>query len=177
MAKQLAGRIAVVGLGNRNLSDDGIGEHALRVLKEYEPDGVHLISAGTSVMEVVQKLRGMDRVLVIDAVRGGGSPGTVYFIQNGNPTTRTYLSMHALGLRLALRMLPPRERPQNWMILGVEPARRDYGRELSPELRLLLPGIVRRTNRLIARWADEQAGHTVDATRSEQPFRQSFSMV
>ena len=64
-------RTAIVGIGNSLMQDEGVGVHVIRALADLSlPDGVALIDAGTS-SDVAFDLGGYDRVIVVDAARGG----------------------------------------------------------------------------------------------------------
>jgi hydrogenase maturation protease len=142
-------RIVIVGVGNVLLKDEGIGVHVVRALQEMSlasPKGeVEVVDGGTSP-GALDRAGGADKLIIVDAARGGGEPGTVYRFApdevSGEP--RLLTSLHDLGLLDSLRMMeslgnPPRDT----VIIGVEPAEVDWGLELTPILRGKLPDVVR----------------------------------
>lgn len=142
-------RIVIVGVGNVLLKDEGIGVHVVRALQEMglaSPGGeVEVVDGGTSP-GALDRAEGADKLIIVDAARGGGEPGTIYRFApdevSGEPKLLT--SLHDLGLLDSLRMMesvgnPPRET----VIIGVEPAEVDWGLELTPTLRRKLPDVVR----------------------------------
>jgi hydrogenase maturation protease len=72
---------AVLGFGNPVRSDDGIGPYVieqLRLLPELPPQ-VSLFDMGTSAFEVLFKVAGHERLIIVDAVLNTGEPaGTLY---------------------------------------------------------------------------------------------------
>ena len=69
----------ILGLGNLLLSDEGVGVHVARALAERElPPGVSVVEAGTAFLDVLSDIEKADRILLIDAMEGGGAPGSVY---------------------------------------------------------------------------------------------------
>ena len=128
-------RVLVVGVGNLLRRDDGFGPEVARRLDESAdlPAGVRVIETGIGGVALVQEL--MDRydaVLILDTVRRGGAPGTLYLLEPEIPDLQawtdaerhTFLAdLHqvepsgALTLAAALGVLPPTIR-----ILGCEPA-------------------------------------------------------
>ncbi len=69
--------IAVIGLGNILLGDDGFGPLVIEYLSagwEFSPR-VDLIDAGTPGLGLVTYLYKRDTVILVDAVTGSGSPG------------------------------------------------------------------------------------------------------
>lgn len=73
-------KILILGVGNILFRDEGIGVQALQWLQEHAefPENVTLIDGGTLGMGLMDALLGCNRVFVLDAVLGGGEPGSVY---------------------------------------------------------------------------------------------------
>ena len=72
--------ILVMGVGNPLMRDEGVGNVVIQRLEaEYRfPDRVRLMDAGTMGMGILNVFRGVDYVIVVDAVRDTGEgPGTV----------------------------------------------------------------------------------------------------
>jgi hydrogenase maturation protease len=95
-------QIAVIGIGNILMSDDGAGIFALRELEDRFdwPDYVELIDGGTKGLELLPFVEDKERILFIDAVNFGMEAGHVgelskeeipdYFV--------TKLSVHQIAL-------------------------------------------------------------------------------
>ena len=139
----------IVGVGNVLLKDEGIGVHVVRALKEMNLaclDGeVEVVDGGTSP-DAFDTAEGADKLIIVDAARGGGEPGTVYRFApdevSGEP--KFLASLHDLGLLDSLRMMEAvGDPPRDTVIIGVEPAEVDWGLELTPALRGKLPDVVR----------------------------------
>ena len=107
----------VIGLGNEHRGDDAFG---LVVARRLRP---RLVGVGTVLekavggAELLDVWTGRDHVWVVDAVRAGGSPGTVYRIEVGEeglPARLDVTSSHgislvqAVGLGHVLHQLPKR---------------------------------------------------------------------
>ena len=136
--------LLVVGLGNLLMEDDGIGCHVAAALQADPPDDTLVLDAGTSVIQVVPYLERAEAVLFVDAFNGGGAPGTLYEIdarEVAEPPPGS--SLHTVGLTAALRWMSPETRTKTMTLLGVEPARIDYGTELSTVLQSALPAALR----------------------------------
>lgn len=70
-----------MGFGNPVRSDDGIGCYVIEQLQKngIESDYVSLFDMGTGAFEVLFKLIGHERVIIVDAVINTGEPvGTLY---------------------------------------------------------------------------------------------------
>ncbi len=109
-------RIAVVGLGNILLRDEGVGVKVIEELQKkyaFFPD-VKIIDGGTSGFALLTNIEGYNKLLVVDAVKAGNKPGTIYKFKRGdiNVNIPQTLSVHDIGFFEAL---------EQWKILGFEP--------------------------------------------------------
>lgn len=138
--------VAVLGLGNLLLKDDGIGIHLVRELKKVcSSPGVNIYEIGTSVFQIPGLLGEEETcILAVDALIGGGEPGTVYRLdlekiqreQNG----AGIVSLHDFRLpdlfKMAAGTAPV------CRIFGVEPREIDFGLTLTSALSRRLPFLV-----------------------------------
>jgi len=139
-------KAAVVGVGNILLKDEGIGIHVVRALREAigSRTDVDIIDGGTSP-DALLGLETVPKLILVDAARGGGAPGTIYRFHPGDIATESkgITSLHQLGLLDSLQMMKlSGSQPADIVIIGVEPKEIDWGLELSPELNEKLPQIV-----------------------------------
>lgn len=142
--------LAVLGIGNVLMGDDGLGPHVIKLLEAaWEPDErLRLIDAGTPGLDLTAYLAELDAVIVVDAVKAEGAPGEVRLYGKAELVERPpllSLSPHEPGLREAilnaefLGVAPGAIR-----LVGVLSARVDFGPGLSPPVRAALPEIVAR---------------------------------
>jgi hydrogenase maturation protease len=118
-------RVVVAGFGNELRGDDGFGIAVLRRLEAKAPhDGVTCVEVGTAGLRLTQELlTPCDRLIVVDAMSRGGSPGTVYVLKVEDVAEPTAVDLHlavpsrALSLAKALGALPPET-----FLVGCEPA-------------------------------------------------------
>jgi len=71
----------VLGVGNPLMRDDGVGPRVIELLRAgfTFPEGVEVVDAGTMSFMILDLLRGVDRLIIIDAVRDTDEPpGTVF---------------------------------------------------------------------------------------------------
>lgn len=69
----------VIGCGNLLRGDDAVGPTLIRHLWDQGvPDDVTIVDGGTAGMDVAFKMRGAERVVIIDAAVTGAEPGTIY---------------------------------------------------------------------------------------------------
>jgi hydrogenase maturation protease len=78
----------VIGCGNLLRGDDAVGPLLVRrMLDRGLPPGVEVADGGTSGMDVAFRMRGADRVVLVDAATTGGTPGTTYRLEGADVET------------------------------------------------------------------------------------------
>jgi len=73
--------ITILGFGNPVREDDGVGIYVIERLREElgEKEGLQILDMGTSAFEILFKLKGQDRIILVDAVLNTGEKvGTLY---------------------------------------------------------------------------------------------------
>jgi hydrogenase maturation protease len=83
MTPELEKQILVAGVGNAWLQDDAFGgECARRLEARGVPSGVTVMDFGTGGLDLAYEImRGYDALILLDASRQGGEPGTLYVIE------------------------------------------------------------------------------------------------
>ena len=149
-------KIVIMGIGNWLMSDDGVGVHAAQALALDPPPGARVVDAGTDVLSALSFLEGAARVLLIDAVRGGGEPGAVRRLTEGDLSSPgSGSTAHTVSLLAGRHLLPPGAPWPEFLILGVEPATLAYGMELSPAVAAALPRVTRLSREIVESWRTE----------------------
>ncbi|XKE45958.1 hydrogenase maturation protease [Halomonas organivorans] len=149
-------RILVVGLGNPDRGDDGVGVLLATRLADRLPDGVGLLAGGRDALSLIDDWVGCDVMLALDAAAPMGHPGRVHRLTSGGEwpvETEPPLSGHALGLFEALALartlcLPV---PRTVVIFAIEAADLTPGAPLSPAVAAAVPGMVERVVDEVAR--------------------------
>jgi hydrogenase maturation protease len=133
----------VVGIGNVLLRDEGIGCHLVQALGEVELSDVEIIDGGTS-WDVLQLSDDIDKLVIVDAVKGGGMPGQIYRFRIEDITLeqKPLLCLHDMSLVDNLKLMRLWHNIDEAVIIGVEPKDIDWGLELSPELQEKIPRIM-----------------------------------
>jgi hydrogenase maturation protease len=134
---------SVVGIGNVLLRDEGIGCHVVGALEGIPLPDVQVIDGGTCP-DVLQLLEDVDKLVIVDAVRGGGMPGQIYRFHPEDVTLeqKPLLSLHDMSLIDSLKLMQVRHNVGDAVIIGVEPKEINCGLELSPELQERIPQII-----------------------------------
>ena len=129
----------ILGIGNLLLGDEGVGIHAIGALeKEALPDWVHLKDGGTGGFALLETLNEYNRIILIDAVEMGESPGTVRRIQPdeiSSPESHLGVSAHGFNFAHVLEMSKTLYGSvPDITIIGVQPKAVEYIDRLSPEV-------------------------------------------
>ncbi|MDP3298157.1 MAG: HyaD/HybD family hydrogenase maturation endopeptidase [Thermodesulfovibrionia bacterium] len=152
--------IAILGIGNILLSDEGIGVHAINKLKdEYEfPEYVRLIDGGTMGLDLLPFFEGNDKVLIIDAVNFRKEPGIIDIIEGDKiPAFLTSkLSVHQIGLPdmlFAARLMGIT--PTEMCLIGIQPKSMESGIDLSEEINARMETLLERVLQKLKEWGVE----------------------
>jgi hydrogenase maturation protease len=144
--------IAVIGIGNILLSDEGIGVHTVQhMMKHPNMPEVEIIDAGTCADIMMLISDSVEHVIVIDAANGGGEPGDIYrFTPEDIDTAGGMVSLHENNLVAGIKMLPLYNRElKSIIIFGIEPKTLETGLELSPEIASKVPRLIELINKEI----------------------------
>lgn len=141
----MSAKIVVLGLGNALLKDEGVGIHVIHALQHIPvPEEVEMIDGGTSP-DIIHLIENAHKLIVVDAARAGGEPGTIYRLTPDDIASQCELplSTHGITLFHSLRLMESLgNSPEQTVIIGIEAKEIDLGLELSPELEQKVPSIV-----------------------------------
>jgi len=118
-------RTLVLGVGNPILSDDGVGIHVARKLKEKNVPGVTIEELAASGLELLDLVVGYDQVIIIDAIKTkDGRPGDFYELEEKDFERSIHgSSPHGINIATALalgRKIVPDKMPKQVLFIAVE---------------------------------------------------------
>lgn len=146
-------KVAVIGIGNPMMADDGIGPRLIAELEDSVP-GVDLIDMGTGGMQLVHVLAGYDSVIIIDSADMGLSPGesrvfSPYDVVSFKET-RAY-SLHDWDLLRSIEISRQLgEAPAKILILAIQPGCFEMREGLSLEVETGIPRYIEEVRRCVA---------------------------
>jgi len=156
-------KIAVIGIGNLLMRDEGVGVHVVQHLqKEYcfKPQ-IQLVDGGTTGMDLLSYFEENDRIILIDAVNFDQQPGYVDVLENDDILhyLTTKLSLHQLGIKDLLSYLKMMDTyPEQLVLVGIQPLKIEAGMELSDVIQSKLPRLLKSIFFILNRW-DVQIKH------------------
>jgi len=138
--------IVVLGIGNILLSDEGVGVHVANELFRMSlPEHVSVVEGGTDGFRLLNVITEADRLIVVDAVRGGSEPGSIYRFDLGDVKSCPSgfkTSVHQIGILEVIDLSGLIGKTPYTTIIGIEPKSLEMGMELSPEIREKIPRII-----------------------------------
>lgn len=143
-------RVLVVGMGNPDRGDDGVGARVVRSIAGQLPADVSLVVRTGDVLSLIEDWAGFDALVCVDAAAPATLPGRVHRINLASEQLvreMSFTSSHAFGVAEAIELaralgLAPRE----MVVYAIEGACFDRGAPITPE---------------VAAAADEVAGRVV----------------
>lgn len=131
-----------MGIGNLLLSDDGVGVHAAQALTGRKlPEWVEVLDVGTAFLDALPALEQVERIIVIDAVKAAGEPGSIYRLPLEKCSPRPMDTLHNFDI-FGMLALADNVLPVQVVVLGVEPEKLDWGTDLSPRVSRALPDLL-----------------------------------
>ncbi len=134
----------VLGIGNLLMADDGLGVRLAQGLaSRYRfPSGVKVLDGGTLGLDLLPRLEGVERLLVVDAVETGDKPGTMVRLTGEEIplALETKVSPHQMGLKDLLTVSALMGNvPREMVLWGVQPASIELDMVLSPDVAERMP--------------------------------------
>ena len=137
-------RTLVLGLGNILLRDEGLGVRVAESLgrRFAFPPEVTVLDGGTLGLDLLPRLDGIERLLVVDAVKFGRAPGEIVRLEGDEVPAAldVKISPHQVGVQDLLagaRLLG--SEPAHVVLWGMEPERLDPGTGFSASVSEALP--------------------------------------
>ncbi len=138
----------ILGIGNKIVTDDGVGIHiAERLMEELHDPNIDIRCESISGLGIIEVVRGYDHLIVVDAIQTHeGSVGKVYhlelsdLLQNG--PTRHFATSHDvdIGTALELGQKLGEHVPKTISIYAVEVENlQDFSEECTPRVKAAIP--------------------------------------
>ncbi|MBW1841432.1 MAG: HyaD/HybD family hydrogenase maturation endopeptidase [Deltaproteobacteria bacterium] len=117
--------IVILGIGNILFCDEGFGVRVIeRLFETYDfPENVSVVDGGVLGMNLLGVMCEADHLIVVDAIKNKGKPGTLYRFERTHlpERIRTKSSLHEVDFLEALTMCHLLDNVPETVIVGVEP--------------------------------------------------------
>lgn len=137
----------ILAVGNSFYGDDGVGAAVLDEIRRggHFP-GARLVDVQTDALALLDHLAEGGMHVVVDAARMGLEPGAAVGFRPREARMMIksdHLSLHGFGLAETFDLAERLGRmPENVLIVGVEPARVEINRGLSPAVKEAVPRVI-----------------------------------
>jgi hydrogenase maturation protease len=138
--------ILILGIGNILLKDEGIGVHVVNILKDMPlPVDVEVMDGGTMGIDLLFYIEGRKKVIVVDTVKAGEPPGTMYRFTDKDLSFKKDFLRTAHGIDFSDVVKTAQRlgtKPEEIVFIGIEPADMNEGLELSALIAQRIPPII-----------------------------------
>ena len=140
-------RIMILGVGNLLFSDEGVGVRVAESLQDHFnfSDNVRVVDGGTLGIHLLSVISEADHLIIVDAVRNGGEPGTLYRLAGDEIPKRILAknSLHQVDLLETLTCCQALDHVPETVIIGIEPQDiTTLGVELTPAIRVRMDDLI-----------------------------------
>ncbi|MFO8085901.1 MAG: HyaD/HybD family hydrogenase maturation endopeptidase [Desulfobacterales bacterium] len=140
-------RVTVLGLGNILLSDEGFGvKVVLKMMRNFRfPENVSLVDGNILGLNLLGIICETDHLIVVDAVKNNGEPGSLYRIDAEEipGRIRAKNSLHQVDFLEALTLCQVMDYVPKTVIFGVEPQNIETVQDqLTPEIKAQMDPVI-----------------------------------
>ncbi len=170
-ARGSAGRVKLIGLGDPlRPDDDAAGIEVARRVRAAGPTDVDVIELRGDPIALLDAWRDAQLAIVVDTVRAGTAPGTVYRLEVGErlrlPDRRDRHSSHALSLGDLVELARALDRlPARLVIIGIEGGKPGTGNALPAAVQAAVESLA---NGLVRELAGQPAEPTSTTTAADR---------
>ena len=145
--------IAIIGIGNYLMADEGVGIHATKKLRhDFKRDDCDIIDAGVPSMALLHMIENRRLVIIIECAEFGGRPGEIIVFkpEQVKRDERSIVSLHSSDLLTTLDVGQTLglKQPPIW-IIGIQPVRVEMSQELSTEVKSSLEDLPSHITKII----------------------------
>lgn len=150
----------ILGLGNTLLTDEAVGVEVIRRLEAADDlTGVRFLDGGTLSFTLAAPIADCPQLIVVDAARMDQVPGTVKVFEDeamDRQLSGKGKSVHEVSLADLMDMARLSDTlPRRRALVGIEPAKVDWGDALTPVVEAAAPSAMEAVRTLVARWSAE----------------------
>ena len=152
----------ILGIGNTLLTDEGVGIHALDLLRSNYPNlpEVALIDGGTLSFTLAAYIEDCDKLIVLDAAELKAPPGTVKTMVGKEMDTflgAARRSPHEVSLLDLFDIARLTESlPEKRALIGIQPGRIEWGMQPTAPVEQALGTVINEVINLLAQWHQAQ---------------------
>lgn len=160
----MSARVRIIGIGNEWRGDDGVGLRVARLLRQSGLVGADILESDGEGGRLMDAWEGAETVILVDAVQGGGEPGTIYRFEVGAtalPASLNLASSHAFGVTQAIELgRALGNLPCRLVFYGIEVQEMGNGQTLSPKVKQAAQQVWAQIRQEVTRFGSESPAGT-----------------
>lgn len=145
--------VAIIGVGNTLMGDEGVGVHAIKYLEQFDwPEDVELIDAGVPGPSLLYMIEDRKLSIIIDCADFKGNPGDTIVVEQESleKSGEQLISLHGLGLLDSLALAKEADiNIGKVVIICIQPKYVRMSYDLSDEVSHALPMIKKELEKLL----------------------------
>ena len=150
----------VLGVGNKLMSDEGVGVHVIEhlVTKYKLPHEVQVLDGGTLGLDLLYYLEGIENLLIVDGAETGKEAGTMIRLEGEQvPAFMSIkISPHQMGVPDMLAAAKMKDiYPKRIVLWGIQPDLITLGLDLSPVLASMVDSLTGKLVDELSNWGYE----------------------
>jgi hydrogenase maturation protease len=138
-------KFLILGVGNIILKDEGVGVHVAHRMQQMSlPSDVEVLDGGIKGLDLVDFIEDREKVVVVDAVKAGAPPGTLFRFTDKDLAGKKGMirSAHGIDLSDVIAIAAFTGKKPDIVFLGIEPEDLNVGMELSPLIEKNIPVLI-----------------------------------
>lgn len=153
--------LTIIGCGNSNRTDDGVGvfvaQKLIEFLKAQSKQNVKVFDAGTGGIDVMFQARGSSRLIIIDASQTGSEAGTIYQVPGEELKREREVSYSLHDFRwddalFAGRKIFKENFPKDVTVYLIEAESLDLGLEMNQSVIVSAEKVIEKIKKIIAEY-------------------------
>jgi len=145
--------LAVVGVGNELLKDEGFGIAAIKELANTPPKGVALVEGGTKGLSLIPLFFEYEKIIFLDIIKVDDEPGSIYVFDLNEIALKDDIvnSFHEISLGNVFNTARMLGSKAQVYVVAIVPKQYDELGEISPELMEKMPDFIKQVKLLISK--------------------------
>ena len=118
-----ATRLAIIGIGEEKLTDDGVGPYIIYNLLKYNNDRFLIMNCGIDMMSRMDEIITFkpSHIILIDTCTFDGPPGTVVILKRNDISDLVPISSHTIPVQIVIDLLHEKIPNLQSFMIGIVP--------------------------------------------------------
>lgn len=148
--------LAIVGVGNELLSDEGFGIVIIKELAKFPPEGVALIEGGTLGLSLIPLFFEYEKIIFLDIIKVDDRPGAIYVFNLDEVSLKEGMvtSFHEISVANIYSLAKMLGSKADVYVIGIVPERYDEVGSITSTLEKNIPVFIEEVKKIVKRLKD-----------------------